>query len=305
MKKEKSELRFKSITELHGACGLPNPQHPLIGLTHMRKDSCYDASKFPAYDVLSFYKITFILDNKGRFRYGQHYYDFDEGSMMFLAPNQLVGSTEYSGSAEWFVLLVHPDYLLGTPLAKKIKQYAYFSYAVNEALHLSHQERETILSVFQIIKEELDNRIDEFSQDVVIAQLDLLLNYANRFYKRQFLTRKAPHTDLLQQMENILDEYFNQQKGIEHGLPSVQYISDKLNISAGYLSDLLRVLIGQNATQYIHYKLIESAKEKLSSTNLSISEIAYMLGFEHSQSFSKLFKAKTQQTPLAFRQSFN
>lgn len=305
MKKEQNLVRLQSINEIHDACGLPKPKHPLISLTHIEKESNADEAPLPSYGLLDFYKITLVVKNKGRVRYGQDYYDFNDGSIMFLAPNQLIGVSEYSGSAEWFVFLIHPDYLLGSPLAKKIKQYAFFSYSVNEALHLSEKEKEIMLSVFHIIQEELNDRIDEFSQDIVLSQLDLLLNYANRFYKRQFITRTVVNKDILQKTETILDDYFNQEKALESGIPSVQYISEKLNISAGYLSDMLRSLIGQNAKQYIHYKLIEKAKEKLSTTELSVSEIAYELGFGHSQSFNKLFKQKTNQSPLEFRAGFN
>jgi len=305
MKNGKNINRLQSINEIHEACGLPKPKHPLISLTHVEKKSHVNENQFTSLGVLDFYKITFVLNKNGRLRYGQDYYDFNEGSMMFLAPNQVVGSTEYDGSAEWFVLLIHPDYLLGHPLAKKIKQYGFFSYTNNEALHLSEKEKDILLSVFHIIQEELNERIDEFSQEVMLAQIDLLMNYANRFYKRQFITRKTTNKDILHKTESILDDYFNNEKAIELGTPSVQYISEKLNISPGYLSDMLRSLIGQNAKQYIHYKLIEKAKEKLSTTDLSVSEIAYELGFEHSQSFNKLFKQKTNVSPLEFRALFN
>ena len=194
---------------------------------------------------------------------------------------------------------------MGYPLAKKIKQYGFFSYSANEALHLSDKEKATIISIFKIIDEELNSRIDDFSQDVMISQIELLLNYANRFYKRQFITRKAVSNDLLQKLEEILDEYFNGEKSLSQGIPTVQYLSEKLNISPSYLSDMLRSLTGQNAQQHIHHKLIEKAKETLSTTNLSVSEVAYGLGFEHPQSFSKLFKTKTNLSPLEFRRSFN
>lgn len=305
MRKGKDINRLQSINKIHDACGLPKPKHPLISLTHIEKESNVDENQFTSLGILDFYKITFVLNNKGRLRYGQDYYDFNEGSMMFLAPNQVVGSTEYNGSAEWFVLFIHPDYFLGHPLAKKIKQYGFFSYTNNEALHLSEKEKEILLSVFYIIQEELNERIDEFSQEVILSQIDLLMNYANRFYKRQFITRKTNNQDILHKTEAILDDYFNHEKAIEWGIPSVQYISEKLNISPGYLSDMLRSLIGQNAKQYIHYKLIEKAKEKLSTTDLSVTEIAFELGFEHSQSFNKLFKQKTNVSPLEFRALFN
>ncbi len=259
----------------------------------------------PIYDVLSFYKITFITQNNGRLKYGRAYYDYDEGSMLFLAPNQLVGSTDYNSKTHCYILLIHPDFLLGYPLAKKIKQYGYFAYSANEALHLSEEERGTILSIYRIMEQELNSRVDEFSQEVIIAQIDLLLSYVNRFYKRQFITRKVVNDDILQKTETILDDYFNSQQSLHQGLPSVQFLADQLNLSPGYLSDMLRSLIGQNAQQYIHEKLIEMAKLRLTTTKLSVAEIAYELGFEHSQSFSKLFKNKTNLSPLEFRASFN
>ncbi|KAA0129541.1 AraC family transcriptional regulator [Chryseobacterium sp. SN22] len=303
--KEDKLIRFISISESHQAFGLPAPQHPLISLVHFNRDQPFNTAMAPIYDVLSFYKITFITRNKGRLKYGRNYYDYDEGSMLFLAPNQLVGSTDYNSETYCYILLIHPDFLLGHPIARKIKQYGYFSYASSEALHLSEPEREIILSVFQIMDQELSSRVDEFSQEVVIAQLELLLSYVNRFYKRQFITRKVANNDILQKTESILDDYLNHQETLRQGLPTVQYLSDKLNISSGYLSDMLRSLIGQNAQQYISHKLIERAKEKLTGTGLTVSEIAYELGFEHPQSFSKMFRARTGLSPLEFRGSYN
>lgn len=303
--KDDKLIRFISISESHQAFGLPKPQHPLISLVHFNESNPFNTSMAPIYDVLSFYKITFITHNNGRLKYGQDYYDYNEGSMLFLAPNQLVGSTDYNSKTYCYILLIHPDFLLGHPLAKKIKQYGYFSYSSNEALHLSDTEKEIILSVYRIIEQELNSRVDEFSQEVMIAQIELMLSYVNRFYKRQFITRKAVNNDILQKTESILDDYFNNQKPLNLGVPTVQYLSEQLHISPGYLSDMLRSLIGQNAKQYIHEKVIEKAKERLTTTELTVSEIAYELGFEHPQSFSKLFKNKTSLSPLEFRQSFN
>lgn len=259
----------------------------------------------PIYDIVDFYKITFITHNSGRLKYGQDYYDYNDGSMLFIAPNQLVGSTEYNSKTYAYLLLIHPDFLQGHPLANKIRQYGYFSYAMNEALHLSAQEREIILSVYKIMEQEINARVDEFSQEVIVSQVELLLNYVNRFYKRQFITRKSVNNDILQKSETLLEAYFSTGQTLEKGIPTVQFLSEQLHISPGYLSDLLRSVIGLNAQQYIHLKLIEKAKEKLSATNLTVSEIAFELGFEHSQSFSKLFKSKTKLSPLAFRQCFN
>jgi len=214
-------------------------------------------------------------------------------------------NAEISQDHSGFTVLFHPDFLAGYPLAKKIKKYGFFSYSVNEALHLSDKEKTTIISVFKNMEEELNRTIDDFSQDVVISQIELLLNYSNRFYKRQFITRKAINNDLLSKMEEILDDYFNNEKSIKEGIPTVHFLADKLNLTPSYLSDMLRSLTGQNTQHHIHNKLIEKAKERLSTTNLTVAEIAYELGFEHSQSFSKLFKSKTNQSPIEFRSSFN
>lgn len=304
MKKEEKTLhKFESLNDFHRVFGLQKPLHPLISFIDIA-DMKYNAGELPDSIVLDFYKIAYKTLLCGRAKYGQNYYDFGEGGLVFTAPNQVFESPDDNVNAG-FILLVHPDFFLSYPLAKKIRQYGFFSYAANEALHLSDQERATIMSVFKIIDEELKSRIDDFSQDVIISQVELLLNYSNRFYKRQFITRKAVNSDLLQKLEEILDDYFDKEQTLKLGLPTVQYLSAQLNISASYLSDMLRSLTGQNAQQHIHHKLIEKGKEKLSTTNLSISEIAYHLGFEHAQSFSNLFRKKTNFSPLEFRQSFN
>lgn len=303
--KEGKLIRFISISESHKAFGLPAPQHPLISLVHFNKNNPFNTEMAPIYDILSFYKITFITRNKGRLKYGRNYYDYNEGSMLFLAPNQLVGSTDYNSETYCYILLIHPDFLLGYPLARKIKQYAYFSYSWNEALHLSDSEKEIILSVYRIMEQELNSRVDEFSQEVVIAQLELLLSYVNRFYKRQFITRKSVNNDILQKVETVLDHYLNDQDTLQQGLPTVQFLSDQLNISPGYLSDVLRSVIGKSTQHYIREKLTEKAKERLTSTGLTVGEIAYELGFEHPQSFSKMFRAQTGLSPVEFRKNIS
>jgi AraC-like DNA-binding protein len=302
---------FKTLTDALKASGMPAPQHPLIGLINGIDNQLN--FQMPVHThVLNFYKISYRHDLGGTIRYGQTYFDFNEGGMLFAAPNQIIGSNDSEGNTvsegcmnQQISLLIHPDFLLNYPLARKIKQYNFFSYAANEALHLSDKEKDVILTIFRNVEDELNNRIDEFSQDVIISQLELLLNYANRFYKRQFITRKPVNSTLLQKLEEILDEYYDEHKSLNRGIPTVQYLAECLNISPGYLSDMLRSLTGQNAQQHIHNKLIEKAREKLSATDLTVSQIAYELGFEHSQSFSKLFKAKTNLSPLEFRKSFN
>ncbi|QCR22319.1 AraC family transcriptional regulator [Pontibacter sp. SGAir0037] len=296
---------FASLSEAARAFGLREPQHPLIWMLGAESTRVIETN-FPQPHVLSFYKISYKPRLSGRVKYGQHYYDFDEGGLLFAAPNQVIGhNEEHGGVCSTYTLLIHPDFLLTYPLAKKIKQYGFFSYSANEALHLSDKEKATIITIFTILEEELNSRIDDFSHDVIISQIELLLNYANRFYKRQFITRKTLSNDLLQKLEEILEDYFNSERSLNQGIPTVQFISEQLNMSPSYLSDMLRSLTGQNAQQHIHHKLIEKAKEKLSTTSLSVSEVAYELGFEHPQSFSKLFKIKTSQSPLEFRQSFN
>ncbi|GAB4015895.1 helix-turn-helix domain-containing protein [Spirosoma koreense] len=307
-KKENNHHKFNSISDAHRAFGLPKPQHPLISLIRNAPNRADPTSGANSH-VLGFYKIAYKPKLHGRLKYGQDYYDFDEGGLLFAAPNQLIGGNNDENTSvaacSLYTLLIHPDFLWNYGLAKKIRQYGFFSYSANEALHLSEAEKTTIISIFEMIENELNSRIDDFSQDVIISQIELLLNYANRFYKRQFITRKAVNSDLLQKLDDLLDTYFNTETSLNQGVPTVQYLAEHVNLSPSYLSDMLRSLIGQNAQHYLHDKLIEKAKEKLSTTSLSVSEVAYTLGFEHSQSFSKLFKTKTNLSPLEFRRSFN
>jgi len=306
MKKEElSHLKFDSISDAHRIFNLPQPLHPLISL--INGSPCINIPE--GSHVLNFYKIAYKPQPGGKLKYGQHYYDFDGGGLIFASPNQVIGHINDEGKRvtqdSLYTLLIHPDFLWNYPLAKNIKQFGFFSYSANETLHLSAQEEATIISIFKMIEAELASRIDDFSQDVVISQIELLLNFANRFYKRQFITRKVVNNDMLEKLDTMLDAYFNTNATTNLGVPSVQYLADGLHLSANYLSDMLRALIGQTAQHYIHSKIIEKAKETLSTTNLSVSEVAYALGFEHPQSFSKLFKSKTSLSPLEFRKSFN
>jgi len=208
-------------------------------------------------------------------------------------------------SYEGIALYFHPDFIRKYPLGKTINQYGFFSYDVSEALFLSAKEKEIIANLFATIAAELQNNIDNFSQDVLVSQIELLLNYSNRFYNRQFITRKAVNHDIITSLDELLNSYFEGETGLKNGSPSVKYISTELKLSPRYLSDMLGSLTGLNTQRYIQNAIVEKAKEKLSTTNLSVSEIAYDLGFEHSQSFSKFFKTKTNASPLEFRQSFD
>ncbi|MCB0628710.1 MAG: helix-turn-helix transcriptional regulator [Saprospiraceae bacterium] len=302
----KPPYRIRNIQEFHRLRGLPPPEHPLISVIDYSTIHLLPGN--PLSWVLDYYSISLKRTTHAKMRYGQQDYDFDSGVMFFMAPGQVFSVTvdddavpKHSG----WILLIHPDFLWNTPLAKSIKRYEYFDYAVNEALFLSEKEEVTMNNIVHNIRQEYHSNIDQFSQNIIISQIETLLNYAERFYQRQFITRKITNHQLLDQLEQLLTDYFNNDELMAEGLPTVQYVAEALHLSANYLSGLLKVLTGQSTQQHIQEKLIGKAKEKLSTTDLSVSEIAYDLGFEHPQSFSKLFKAKTNLTPSAFRQSFN
>ncbi|MGC4103828.1 helix-turn-helix domain-containing protein [Ferruginibacter sp.] len=297
--------RIKTISEFHRLRGLPAPQHPLISVINYA--DIQHVAHLKSW-VMDFYSISMKRNAAAKMRYGQQEYDFDEGILFFIAPGQVFSvevnvntKTTHTG----WILLIHPDFLWNTNLAKTIRKHEYFDYSVHEALFLSPKEETVINGIVQNIQQEHHSNIDKFSQDIIIAQLELLLTYAERFYQRQFITRKISSHSILDRLEAMLANYFNDEQLISKGLPTVQYIAETLNVSPNYLSGLLKTLTGQSTQQHIHDKLIEKAKEKLSTTDLSVSEIAYELGFEHPQSFSKLFKTKTSFSPLEFRQSFN
>ncbi|QMW04621.1 helix-turn-helix domain-containing protein [Spirosoma foliorum] len=300
---------IKSISEFHRLLGLPKPEHPLISVIEI-KPVDHIPDDLPGTVVHGFYSIALKKHFKApiKFKYGQQSYDFDEGVLSFMAPGQITGfePQKYATpqQAGW-MLLVHPDFLWNTTLTKKIRQYAFFDYSVNEALFLSDKEELTLTQIINNVSQEYHNNLDQFSHDIIISQLESLLNYSERFYQRQFMTRRITNHQILEQLNDQLVSYFDDMDKMQKGLPSVSYLANQLNVSPDYLSGLLKSLTGLTTQQHIHEKLIEKAKQQLSTTNLSIGEIAYQLGFEHSQSFSKLFKTKTNQSPVAFRRSFN
>ncbi len=300
-------FRLNSISEFHQFCGLPQPDHPLISLIDYSKVS-YPFNEQEIKWVQNFYSIGLKRNVNARFNYGQQQYDFDSGVLSFISPLQFLRmeiNPEAVVEPTGWLLLIHPDFLWNTPLAKKMKSYDFFNYAVNEALFLSEKEEETIVGILKNIQKEYRSNIDKFSQDLIIAQLDLLLIYADRFYERQFITRKKSTHELLERFEQLLSAYFNNGDALQKGIPTVTMLADHLNISPNYLGTLLRLHTNQSTQQHIQNKVIDMAKERLSTTSLTVSEIAYELGFEHPQSFSKLFKEKTQTTPLEFRKQFN
>ncbi|GAB3512435.1 AraC family transcriptional regulator [Spirosoma knui] len=298
--------RIKTISEFHRLRSLPKPEHPLISVVDYSAIQRTPAMSSISW-VLDFYQISIKRGMAAKLKYGQQEYDFDEGVMFFIAPNQVFrieADPESSTPRSGWMLLIHPDFLWNTALARSIKQYEYFDYSVAEALFLSDKEERVINTIIETIRQEYHANMDKFSQGIIISQLETLLGYSERFYHRQFITRKISNHAILDRLEAVLTDYFRLDELLKSGLPTVHYLAEVLHISPKYLSSLLKVLTGQTAQQHIHGKLIERAKEQLSTTDLSVGEIAFAMGFEHQQSFSKLFKAKTQLTPLAFRQSF-
>jgi len=304
---QRQTKRIKTISEFHQLRGLPQPEHPLISVVNYAEvQRPVDISE--SNWVFDFYQISIKRGMNAKLKYGQQEYDFNDGVVFFASPNQVfrIEPSPYpTTNRSGWILLIHPDFLWNTALAKTIKQYEFFDYSVNEALFLSEKEEKTLNNIVENIKQEYHANIDRFSKQIIISQVESLLNYSERFYNRQFITREKSNHQVLERMEKILIDYFHTDDLISKGLPTVQYVAESLNISQKYLSGLLKAETGQNTQQHIHARLIEKAKEKLSTTNSSISEIAYELGFEHPQSFSKLFKTKTNLSPLEFRHSFS
>lgn len=304
MGQKKAPPVFNAVSELLRALGLPAPQHPLLAVANYAEITT-DVTELSKGMVLNMYKISLKFNFRGKIKYGQQYYDFDEGGLSFSAPMQVIAAAEEEADYSGLTLLIHPDFLRNYPLAKTIKDYGFFDYSVHEALCLSEQEKEVIMGIFESIRRELNANIDHFSQDIIISQIEQLLNYSNRFYNRQFITRKAIHSDQLSTLDDMLRNYFDRDNALFEGIPAVEEIAAKLNVSQRYLSDMLRSLVGVNTQQYIQLKMIDKAKELLSTTDLTIAEIAYQLGFEYPQSFNKFFKKQTTVSPLDFRKSFN
>ncbi|WP_288375296.1 response regulator transcription factor [uncultured Chryseobacterium sp.] len=297
--------KITSITALHQYLKLKKPSHPLVSVFDFNQVHV-DPETILSAVTTDFYVISLKKDCAGRCRYGQHYYDFEDGIMYFIAPHQVLHFEDILLSeVKGNVLVIHPDFLHGYPLARTIKDYGYFSYMANEALYLSEKEEKSVTDIINNISREIETNMDGFTQDLLVSNIDLLLKYCDRFYNRQFLTRKKVNHDLLTQLEALLDDYFKNEKLLINGIPTVQLVAAQMHISPNYLSDMLRVHTGQTTQQHIQNRVIEKAKEMLSTTGMSVSEIAYRLGFEHPQSFHRLFKNQTTVSPLEFRKSFN
>lgn len=301
--------RITTISTFHELLGLPRPEHPLVSVINLAEIQSLPEALLGS-RTFDFYTISLKRCGSGSFKYGQQGYHVQGGVMYFIAPGQVFSppvKSEAPGSPPMsgWALYIHPDFLWNTALAKSIRKYEYFDYSVHAALHLTEREEATIIGIMQSIQTEYFANTDKFSQDIIISLIEVLLNYADRFYNRQFLTNKIENHQLLHRLEAFLTSYFNSNHLTVHGLPSVQSVASQLNISPNYLSSLLKVLTGRNTQQHIQDKMIEKAKEKIAGTQLTVSEISYELGFEHPQSFSRLFKTKTGLSPMEFRQTFN
>lgn len=295
-------FHIKSISHLHELIGFDKPTHPLISIVDVSQLETKQEQVGLRF-TSSLYAIG-LKDKSCGLQYGRNSYDFDEGVMYFTAPNQImeVGRAQKKNEIKGWVINFHPDLIRNTPLGKIIDNYSFFSYDVHEALHLSNTEQQTITDCVGIIKKEITERIDNHSQTVISSSLELLLNLSQRFYDRQFNTRAAKNSDILSQFQALLKKYYQEGKFTEQGIPSIEYFATKIFLSPNYLSDLLKKETGQSAKDQINMFIIEKAKTRLLTESSSVSEIAYDLGFNYPHYFSRLFKSKTGQTPLEFRQ---
>ncbi|WP_149277325.1 helix-turn-helix domain-containing protein [Pareuzebyella sediminis] len=303
----KDFIKIETISEIHRFLGLAKPKHPLVSVYRM--GDAIDNLKVDNFRYsIGLYQISF-KDNCAFtiVNYGRNSYDYQDGTLIFTAPNQVMEfkKVEKGEVSHGWTLAFHPDLIRKSELGKKIEQYSFFSYASNEALHVSDEERKTVAEITEKIEKEISNNIDEHSQTLIISNIELLLNYCVRFYDRQFYTRTNLNQDIASRFEQLIKDYYYQEKQLEFGIPTVQYCGEALNMSPKYLSDLLRKETGQSTQDHIHQYVIEKAKNRLLNSNESASEIAYTLGFEYPQYFSKIFKKKTTMSPNEFRKTLN
>ena len=297
-------VRVDSINQIHEWLGLAKPKHPLVTVLPIdEKITSYDYGDTTY--VFAFYQVSLKAGISGTITYGRNSYDFQEGTMVFTKPEQAMSfsGNEKTQSENGWVLLFHPDLIRKSPLASKIEQYSFFSYETHEALHLSDDEKRIISGVMEKIMLEYQQPIDRHSQKLIISNIELLLDYCTRYYDRQFYTRTNFNQDIVTSFETMLQEYFTSGQQLEQGLPTVKYCGETLNFSPNYLSDLLKKETGSNAQQHIQKFIIEKAKTALLGSNEPVSQIAYSLGFDYPQHFSKLFKANIGMSPAEYRKA--
>ncbi len=295
-------LHLKTISDLYKFLNLGYAQHPLVAIVDFSKAIEYTTEEISI--KTDFYSIMFKNYCRNHIRYGRKTFDFQDGSLVCIAPNRVItidNDVELKEDMMGWGLFFHPDLIRGSALGSKMKDYSFFSYEMSEALHLSDKEKQLLYDCILKIQGELTQNIDSYSQGLIASNIELLLNYCSRYYGRQFITRKSANLDVVSKVEDVLKGYFENEEKINEGMPSVKYLANKVNLSSSYLSDLLKRETGLSAQDHIHYFVIEQAKNILLQTNQSVSEIAYSLGFEYPQYFSRLFKQKTGKTPLEYR----
>ncbi|WP_018126916.1 helix-turn-helix domain-containing protein [Balneola vulgaris] len=297
---------FKTLSSYLAYLELPRPEHPMLSVFNSKGDGFLPCPKESSPPITNdCYSISFKKYVEGDLNYGRTKYDFTNGALIFIAPRQVLQwDSSVVFEQKGFSINFHEDFLKGTPLAQQIKKYGFFSYSVNEALHLSPKEEKQIEAIVENIDIEYQNNQDAFSKDIIISQLDTLLKYANRFYERQFLNRKEISNDLSEQFNQYLTEYFESGKLEENGIPSIEQIAEKLLVSQRYLSDTLKKETGKTTTEHLHLHLIDVAKNSLLHPHKSISEVAYELGFEYPPYFSRLFKKKEGISPSEYREKY-
>ncbi len=293
-----------TISQAHQSVGLPAPKHPLVTVVYTRDFN--PTVNFQNVKVVNnLFQITLKQAGCGNLLYGKNTYDYEEGTLIFTAPGQVTTfEGEFptdSGATDGWTLAFHPDLIRKSTLGEKIDNYSYFNYEVNEALHLSIDERNTIEDLLEKIVKEYSQNLDRHSQKLIISNIELLLDYCLRFYERQFYTRTNLNCDIVSRFERLLKNYYKSEKVTEYGIPSVNYCAKILNLSSNYLSDLLKKETGKTAQEHIHLLIVNKAKNSLLNSSKSISEIGYELGFEYPQHFSSLFKTKTGFSPKEYR----
>lgn len=295
-------VHIETISEMYKMLPHANMKHPLAAVVDFSKYQEQFNSGMKL--TMGFYTVMFKNFCPNRMKYGQQAYDFQDGSLVCIAPRQVISldePVETKVDISGWGLFFHPDLIRGTSLGNLIKEYSFFSYETNEALHLSDKEKNILYDIVLKIEEELSENIDSHSQTLIVSNIELLLNYCSRYYDRQFITRKSVNSDILSKVEDVLTSYFLSPDLSQKGLPTVKYLADQVFLSPNYLSDLLKKETGMNAQDRIHYYLIEEAKSLLMSTDKTVGELAFSLGFEYPQYFSRLFKSKTGLTPVEFR----
>ena len=295
-------VKLNNVAEYNTMRGVQT-LHPLVTLLDLAKAKPMEAKTFH----FGLYAIYLKELQCGELKYGRHHYDYQEGTLVFIAPGQVMGVqpnvTTYEPKG--WALLFHPDLIKGTTLGKHIQDYSFFSYDVNEALHISEQERQVILECFRKIEFELGHAIDKHSKKLIVSNIELFLNYCVRFYDRQFITRDHAHTGVIEKFEALLRDYFVADKAQEKGIPTVNYFAEQLHLSSNYFGDLVKKETGKSAQEYIHAKLIDTAKEKIFDVTKSVSEVAYELGFKYPQHFTRFFKQRVGKAPLEYRSLLN